>query len=331
MSVKYKDNLIGTTWNIIDDTAPRINASYSSEKTDEVLAPAYEKLNESLAILKGVRAVVQIYADMERYYHMYTLIEGDIINVLQDETRNGDSTYYRYDKANDTMVYIGRNKPFYNKANIDALLEGKQNRMTSGVDIKTINGEDILGQGNIEISLNIDTWFPVGTIYQIESEDFDPNITFGGTWEKIEGRFIANSINTSELTYGAENVTLQSNQLNHYHNADNHVHQSSTTILTKNPYSTIPDGVSWNCLPVIRKLTSDNNDGGYDRLVLYRHEVSSDGWNQAGDSDWVLLSTTVQATATINSATVTMQSAGGGQPHNNMHPYLVVNTWHRIA
>lgn len=331
MSVKYKDSLIATTWNIIDDTAPRINASYSSEKIEEVFAPAYEKLNEQLATLKGVRAVVQTYADMEQYYHIYAIIDGDIINVLQDETRNNDSTYYRYDKTNDTMVYIGRNKPFYSKAEVDTMLENKQNRLTSGVDIKTINGEDLLGQGNIEISLNIDTWFPVGTVYQIESDDFDPNVTFGGTWEKIEGRFLTIHNTESGLTYGEENVTLTSDQLSHHHNANNHVHATTTSVLTKNIYSTLNDGVSWNCLPAIRKLSSDNNDGGYDRLVLYRHEVSSDGWNQAGDADWILTSTTVNATVTIDNANMTMQPTGGGQPHNNMHPYLVVNTWHRIA
>ena len=40
----------------------------------------------------------------------------------------------------------------YNKTEIDTALEGKQDSLVSGTNIKTINGQSILGQGDIEIS-----------------------------------------------------------------------------------------------------------------------------------------------------------------------------------
>lgn len=40
----------------------------------------------------------------------------------------------------------------YNKTEIDTALEGKQNSLVSGTTIKTINGNSILGEGNIEIT-----------------------------------------------------------------------------------------------------------------------------------------------------------------------------------
>ena len=40
----------------------------------------------------------------------------------------------------------------YNKTEIDTALEGKQNSLVSGTNIKTINGQSVLGQGDIEIS-----------------------------------------------------------------------------------------------------------------------------------------------------------------------------------
>lgn len=40
----------------------------------------------------------------------------------------------------------------YNKTEIDTALNGKQNSLVSGTTIKTINGNSILGEGNIEIT-----------------------------------------------------------------------------------------------------------------------------------------------------------------------------------
>lgn len=40
----------------------------------------------------------------------------------------------------------------YNKTEIDTALNGKQNSLVSGTNIKTINGNSILGEGNIEIT-----------------------------------------------------------------------------------------------------------------------------------------------------------------------------------
>ena len=40
----------------------------------------------------------------------------------------------------------------YNKTEIDTALEGKQDSLISGQNIKTINGNSILGEGNIEIT-----------------------------------------------------------------------------------------------------------------------------------------------------------------------------------
>ena len=40
----------------------------------------------------------------------------------------------------------------YNKTEVDSALEGKQDSLVSGTNIKTINGNSILGEGNIEIT-----------------------------------------------------------------------------------------------------------------------------------------------------------------------------------
>ena len=50
--------------------------------------------------------VVATYAALQAY-DTSKLGDNDVIRVLADETRNGDSTYYRWDKQNETWTYIG--------------------------------------------------------------------------------------------------------------------------------------------------------------------------------------------------------------------------------
>lgn len=333
MSVKYKGKTIAGTWNIIDDTKPRANASYSSEKVEDVFAPLYTKLNKKLAVTKGVRDVVNTYHDLENYWTPQ-LVAGDIINVLEDETRDGSSTYYRWDGAK-PFVYIGEIPPFYTRQETDNKLNSRQERLVSGVNIKTVNGESLLGAGNIEVNIDIDKWFPVGTIYPIADDNFDPAVAFGGTWEKIQDRFIRSS-NVSEMTGGEKEVTLTVNTMPaHNHILNAHTHTTSCTILYSGSYSSIPSGESWVALPNIRNLSKKNNDNNYDRLVLYKHEQSSSGWNSAGDTDWIMLyrssGSVSSATASIGSTSETLAEHGDGVPHNNMHPYYAVNLWKRTA
>lgn len=50
--------------------------------------------------------IVDTYEDLEDY-DTSTLTDKDIIRVLNDETHDGESTYYRYDKQSGTFTYIG--------------------------------------------------------------------------------------------------------------------------------------------------------------------------------------------------------------------------------
>lgn len=80
------------TQSLIYDAAVRVNA-----------------LDEDVQELKNNPDVVDIvdtYADLQAYDTQH-LTDNDIIRVLTDETRNGNSTYYRFDKSTDTWTFIG--------------------------------------------------------------------------------------------------------------------------------------------------------------------------------------------------------------------------------
>ena len=82
-------------------------------KTDGLILDVAERvigLDEEVQELKNNPDVVDIvntYADLQAYDTQH-LTDNDIIRVLNDETHDGYSTYYRYDKQTDTWTYIGK-------------------------------------------------------------------------------------------------------------------------------------------------------------------------------------------------------------------------------
>jgi len=66
-------------------------------------------IEEDIEALKNNPDVVDIvdtYADLQAY-DKTKLTDNDIIRVLNDETHDGDSTYYRYSTATQTWTYVG--------------------------------------------------------------------------------------------------------------------------------------------------------------------------------------------------------------------------------
>ena len=82
---------------------------------------------------------------------------------------------------------------FYDESEVDNLLNSKQNTLVSGTNIKTINNQSLLGQGNISIqgggSDVVDLIYPVGSIY-MSVNSTSPATLFGGTWEQIQDKFL---------------------------------------------------------------------------------------------------------------------------------------------
>lgn len=122
-----------------------------------------------------------------------------------------------------------------------------------------------------------DAMYPIGSIYLTMSSD-NPSVLFGGTWERIESRFLYGSINGQGVgtTGGEETHTLTINEM------PSHNH------------STI--------------LYGHNNSG---KVSSNQRSVWS-GSKDMSAVNWV-------------------QNTGGGQAHNNMPPYIMVNIWKRTA
>lgn len=68
--------------------------------------------------------IVATYADLQSY-DTSQLTDKDVIRVLQDETHDGDSTYYRWSTSTNTWTYIGESKQYTNFVGTDGTEAGE--------------------------------------------------------------------------------------------------------------------------------------------------------------------------------------------------------------
>lgn len=71
---------------------------------------------------------------------------------------------------------------------ITQLSNNKQDKFTTGTGIQNVNNVLSIKQSDL---LNL--FYPVGTIYESTNSSFNPNTAWGGSWSKIEGRFLLGS------------------------------------------------------------------------------------------------------------------------------------------
>lgn len=86
---------------------------------------------DAISASSDVADIVGTYAELQAY-DTSTLGNNDIIKVLQDESRNDETTYYRWNATTQQFTLIGEEGPYYTKSQTDALLNGKQDAFTVG-------------------------------------------------------------------------------------------------------------------------------------------------------------------------------------------------------
>ena len=139
----------------------------------------------------------------------------------------------------------------------------------------------------------VDMIYPVGSIY-MSVNSINPQMLFGGTWEQLKDRFLlgAGDTYTAGSIAGDATVTLGIAQMpNHWH---------------------------------IQRMQMGNNNLG--DIVQNGQDGTTPTETTSGDE----LRVAQQSWSTDRQA-VTTEPTGGGQPHNNMPPYLTVYMWKRTA
>lgn len=86
---------------------------------------------DGLAAASDVTDIVGTYAALEAY-DTSKLKDNDIIKVLQDETHDDETTYYRWSTHTSTFTLIGEEGPYYTKSAADSKF---QDKLTAGANV----------------------------------------------------------------------------------------------------------------------------------------------------------------------------------------------------
>ena len=175
-----------------------------------------------------------------------------------------------------------------------------QSKLVSGTNIKTINNNSLLGSGNISVGgggLSINDIYPVGSIYMTVDSTKNPNNLFSGTtWVKIDGVFLMAS----------GRVPIEPNVEFEFTNGDTGGEAIHTLTVDEMPSHTHEQNPHHHSFNRYQNTGSTTNYG----------------------ANWANQKLISQNTS---DTTATNKNTGGGQPHNNMPPYLVVDMWKRTA
>jgi hypothetical protein len=162
-----------------------------------------------------------------------------------------------------------------------------------------IDGDLFVGDLTTLKAALVDIFLPVGKVY-ISADPTSPAELFGGTWERLEDVFLlaAGAKHAAGSTGGEEKHTLTVGEMPSH---GNHLMQGRM-------YQELADNAS--------------NDSSYRSNTLYlgKNAFASTGNFNRGWKDWN--GGEMYPAGTLK---------GGGNPHNNMPPYLAVYTWKRTA
>jgi microcystin-dependent protein len=183
--------------------------------------------------------------------------------------------------------------------------------------------------------------YPIGSLYwtsKAPNDNGDPNSLFGGTWVQIKNRFIlaAGDTYANGATGGSATVTLTVAQMpSHTHSGKTddggvaHTHEVTGT--TGNDY---PDHTHYATYFYLSPVIADGTGLAYgtNRVIgTLQHVEGGDTNGASARHVHDFNGTTGGASAYNHKHNFTTGSAGGGQAHDNMPPYIVKFCWERVS
>lgn len=164
---------------------------------------------DAITASSDVTDIVGTYAELQAY-DTSTLGDRDIIKVLQDESRDDETTYYRWSTTTQTFTLIGEEGPYYTKAAADTKF---QDKLTAGANITIgVNNEisatdttysDFTGTDGVDPGTS-------GLVPAPAVGDEDKYLKGDGTWDTVAaGPTVVQTTGTSTTDVMSQDATTK--------------------------------------------------------------------------------------------------------------------------
>ena len=168
----------------------------------EIADQGLQEQIDAIAASSDVVDIVGTYAALQAY-DTSKLHDNDIIKVLEDETRDDATTYYRWSTSTEAFTYIGAEGPYYTKAETDATFVPQ----TRTVNSKALSADITLTASDVG-ALPDSTVIPVVNDASLKIQKNGTDIvTFTANSATNEIANITVPTDTSDLTNGAGFIT----------------------------------------------------------------------------------------------------------------------------
>lgn len=159
------------------------------KEADEALSTRIDEVINS----PDVRYIVESYADLEAI-DKATVGDQDYARVLVDETHDGQSTFYQFNKAGNDWTYVGAAGAYYTKTEVDSIANDleAQIRQSGGsgklAAVLNTNTElqaldpTALTEGQVAIVLNDEAHDNATTFYEVGEASGLENLLVGNEW-----------------------------------------------------------------------------------------------------------------------------------------------------
>ena len=346
-SINGSRNNVWSVQHIIDAASAKIDERIATmdRAVDEWMAEKDEENKQYLQGLKNeVSAQIMIEVN-DQFDQLNRSLSTRIQNEVSDRLKNIDNELA--DKVNSAVTEK------MNSLDIEALVNSVVSSEFSDRFTKL--------EGSITSTAKktlLDA-HPIGSYYW-SNTNTDPSDLFGGTWVKVEGRFIyaKKSSETVGSTGGQESVTLtQAHMPSHTHTLKNGSHSHTISSLS---HTHIHDHqhkmehghslnmgnssghTGGNMLAVgdcnyVNKYEQGlgggsffGNNWGYIVASVANYKGNS-GWINSSGTSSTITGSALTGTYTSSTVQITCESTGSGIGFNTMPPYYATNCWRRTA
>lgn len=280
----------------------------------------------------------------------YYWTAGEVVDFVYDGTN-----FVMSNKGTATTTYYGLTKLSSSTSSTSTSLAATPSAVKAAYDLADSKSDfsgsynDLTNKPTIpSVAALLDVFYPVGTIYETtaDPDTFDPNIAWGGEWERIEGRFLVgkgtSTTNTtasdrlvigandttggytapqnSKHSHGAGTLSTSEKDLSHTHSLSSHTHTP------KNSNLSFVGNTSDSAVNILVAATSGatHKVDGPGTAYSFSHNATTSGpsSNTSG-----AMSTNSKHTHTISGSTAEVSAISAG----NLPPWYAVYIWKRIA